>query len=625
MEINNDKVVSTNELNKVLNPEPQENSQDTVEVQFKNEIEKIDIVFIAGLILYHRLFGVNFRISYPHQFNRIFEVRQYLRQFEKIFDQNWTGIFNTFQGIKNLTDVDNVSSESFAPILLIDENSIDNIFKVTKSSNKVSELFVLRQKYIDIKISGNTNQVYLNFEEEIKKRLTAHSPIYSFVFAVLHKKIKPFKGINIKSNTKKVEKAIQRTEELWEFTQEYVTGLYELAKNIVEHSDTGEGMITIRAYDDEEMKDAIIGNKILETHVFDFGSKGVIPKLIEDTKANTHRIFSEDLEILEDDFSMHNFIKPTVKTKLNQQLYRDLAHYGLMKFYRLIEKNEGFIVSSSTGKNGERDYYTPEGSQHTKKALKIGTSYYFQLPFKHELFKTVEHPSSRVEDMQGSPQTLPSLSMLMDIFENEQMSYFQSTISINNRNDEVGLFRKLKDFKNKNESIYIAIDMENISLSSSSLLRFLAHISANYSESIIVYNLDYTLFNRMIEDNSYFYKEMNGFDDVPFWYKDKGVLLFTYVEGLNFNFADVLYGEDQQNFETINHIVSHTFPNTLVITGEGKTSNFKNFRIPNCLEPFFYQKSLLPFDLLLKKEGKILFQSNLETLLSQELISKQEL
>ena len=53
-------------------------------------------------------------------------------------------------------------------------------------------------------------------------------------------------------------------------------GLHELAKNIVEHSDTKQGMITIRVYEDKEIQDREYSDKVLETHVFDYGDIGIV-------------------------------------------------------------------------------------------------------------------------------------------------------------------------------------------------------------------------------------------------------------------------------------------------------------------------------------------------------------
>jgi len=621
--INNSQIISIAELNLILSLN---NKQGTnIEIQFINSIQKIDIAFIAGLILLNRTYRSTFNLSYLKEFERIFEVRQYLSQYENIFNHTWTDIFTKFEGISQITEFENIASESFAPIILVNNDEINNIFKINISETK--EVFQKTcQNYINNKIIQNSNKVekrYLNSEESIIKQLKNHAPICTFVFSVLYNKIAPFK----KRNQKKIDNPIQRTEELWEFTREYVKGLHELAKNIVEHSSTGEGIITIRAYDEFE-QDLENKDKILETHVFDYGKNGIIPKLLEDTekKKSQHHLYKEDFEILNGSFEIKDFVKPTVTKKLNQQLYRDLAHYGLIKFYKLIEKNGGIVISTSIKRNGEREYYPAKGN----KAIELGTSYFFQLPFKPELFKGTEYIGNK-NTLQGSSQTISGLSELMilkvirsiDEITNDLNNIFldikpQSHV-VRNRSDEAAFFKSFNLFKEKKVK-YLAISMKDVELSPSSLLRFLAHLSTNYSQSIILYNLDFELYDEMLEDNRQFYETLKDLENgIPYWYENKSILVFSKIKENDFSFADVLFGKNEKEYETANYIISHTFPNTLSI-GKESISKDDSFELPNCLRPFFYQSSLLPFDLLLfQEDNKTLFQYNLKILLNTEI------
>jgi len=211
---------------------------------------------------------------------------------------------------------------------------------------------------------------------------------------------------------------------------------------------------------------------------------------------------------------------------------------------------------------------------------------------------------------------------IQDITNNKESILFDfkpiSTTLIN-RNDEAVLFKSLINLKESSIK-YLAINMKDITdIDASSLLRLLAHLSSNYSQSIILYNIAFERYDEMIEDNKQFYNTLKDLDNrIPYWYKDKGLLIFSKPKDKEYYFADVLYGENETEFESANHIISHTFPNTLSIIKE--ISKDENFEIPGCLKPFFYQSSLLPFDLLLCHEGnKTLFQSNLEILLDTEI------
>lgn len=635
--ISNKEKATTHELNEVIRfvQDRKGNESNEIAIEFQNPLLKIDIVFIAGLILLSHKHKIKFSIMYngilPN--SRIFEVRQYLKQFQNIYNENWT--FSRFQGIQQLFESDYKASESFAPIIYIHNDTIDKLF--IESNNK-GEIFNLQQIYLNEKITGNNEKEieYLNSEKSIKKTLSSQPPIYTFVFSILYNRISPF----VSSFKKGITNPIQRTENLWEFTQEYVKGLHELAKNIVEHSETHEGMITIRVYDDTESKEEVNKDKVLETHVFDFGIKGMIPKLIEDTvkNSNSNKIYKEDLEILNGNFTMKDFIAPTVKTKLNQQLYRDIAHYGLMKFYKLIKRNNGIVVSSSIGKNGKQDIYYSDTSYDIK-SIEAGTSYFFQLPFDYNLFQPIE--TKKIEDqIHGSAEIIQSLSELMNIKvintlneipTDSKKTYqrwlwnVQLSLEIKNRDDENMLFGIFTELSLKHQVNYIAINVRKLSISDSSLLRLLAHLSTNYTQSIILYNLNFELYDEMIKNNILFFQTVDDLEGViPFWYDNKGILIYTLAKGITFYFADILYGRNEQEFQYINYIVNNTFPNTLSIIKE-QNLLIDKLVIPDSLKKiFFFQSALLPFDLLLSGENnKPLFQTNIETLLSQEMNTKK--
>jgi hypothetical protein len=614
--------------------------------------DRVDIVFVAGLMLDYETnrnnnwekSGIIYSLSNK---NKGFEIRQYFQQYKELYDVDWTNVFNEFSyALKEESEKPDTFSASFAPMLYINIDTLNPFFTSQKAESGVlyftsqqeQKIIDMKKKYIDNfkkkKETGNQKEKkYFSQDNSIIKELEQSSPIQTFVFSILYAKISPFVK---KSQEKEISNPSERIEELWEFTKEYVRGLHELAKNIVEHSTTGKGMITIRVYDGKEEKAA--GDKLFETYVFDYGAKGIVPTLIEETgKQKSNNKIAEDLDVLSKKITLSNFIRPTVQTKLNQQLYREIAHYGLMKFYKLIEeKNGGNVISSSIGKNGNREYY-PENCPKGK-SITLGTSYFFQLPFNHSLFSRTadENNKSNIEPTYyGTQETINSLSVLMK-FEVVEYNADSPTINqgktlviynlnnlginkIKNRSDEVNLFRLFSILrKDEGGTNYIAINMNNILLSASSLLRFFAHLSNNYSNPFIVYNLNYELYEEMIEDNKQFYTTLNELDkQLPYWYNEKGILIFPKLSDKVFNFADILYGSDEPEFFSINHTISLTFPNTISIIN-GK--NDKEFDIPQCLERFFYKSALLPFDLFLCNEKeKTLFQSNLEILVSQEL------
>ena len=63
-------------------------------------------------------------------------------------------------------------------------------------------------------------------------------------------------------------------EKIWQFTKEYVRGLYELAKNIIEHSTTKQGMITLRAYSGQPQLDTDLADSMLGTFFLSYDQSG---------------------------------------------------------------------------------------------------------------------------------------------------------------------------------------------------------------------------------------------------------------------------------------------------------------------------------------------------------------
>jgi len=616
-------IISIPELNQVLSAAKGYN---LVSIDFKNHIERIDIAFIAGLLLYSRQTKTRFHISYKqNSIERIFEVRQYLKQYEELYGEHWNTAIAYFQDISTLGDKDLVGSRSFAPIIFIDRDTIDSFFR-SAAGQATGTIATFWNNYLVNILSGTNNQekAYMERENSVFRLLKDYPPIYTFVFSIIYSKVAPFRKSSKSGNSN------EKVQELWEFTTDYVKGLHELAKNIVEHSEYGHGMITIRAYDGQESTESL---KFLEAHLFDLGTTGIIPKLYKDTlKKKSIKIFEEDLKILEGPFTIRDLIKSTVSKKLNQQIYRDLAHYGLVKFYRLVERNQGVVICGSYDRSGKRDLYYSEEQLKTK-ALDYGTSYFFQLPFRKELFRT-SPDIAMPPDMQGTVHAVSGVGEILNfnLMDSENLNVvnrengevlvvdFNLSGKVGERDEEAALFRKFIVLKDEYRFKYCSIDMSGLEMSSSTLLRFLSHLSTRYSQHFIVYNLDYELYSGFIEDNAIFYQLVKDMEtSTPYWFDKKAMLIYSKLRDTEFYFADLLFGRTSEEFMSANYIVSHTFPNTTSITREGKEKASSSAMAPT-LTPFFYKSSLLPFDLLLQnQEGKTIFQTNLSFSLNQNL------
>lgn len=631
--LENNPIVSNTELNIILEFGRKYQNEE-IKIEFKNPISKIDIVFIAGIILLAQQNSLKYWISYPGPiFKRIFELRHYLKQFQELYGREWTHYFTYIKGIENLYDNDFVASESFAPIVQIDQKIIESFFIKSNRDEISTAIGLLADLYISEKLinkkSNNKETEYFEQPDSICQILGSYPPIYTFVFTILYNKIDPF----VKTSEKGIKDPIERIYELWEFSIEYTKGLHELAKNIVEHSTTKVGMITLRVYDNQELMEDSNVAKVLETYVFDYGEIGLVPNLIEFTQNNKdkNKLFEEDLKILEDSqYNLCDFMKPNREKLLHQQFQREIAHYGLMKFNQLIERNEGNMVCSSKSKDNKREFCKNNNNIQSK-CIDLGTSFFFQLPFKPDLFKVNKtvHLSS---EMQGIHQTVDSLARILNFTVVDDTTYENSLnndttevildynfdIKIKNRIDEELTFSQIKNFAIDKNVAYLSINLLGAELSFSSLLRLTALVSNNLSQSIIIYNVDVELYSSMIKDYMDFFSILNSFGkNITFWNVDKGVLFFSMNKNPLFNFSDVLYGKSAEEFRIINQIVNFTFPNLFSL---GKVPLEADYKPPQCLTPFFYQTSLLPFDVLLENENKkTIFQSNLEFILSQEL------
>jgi len=654
--IDNCEVVSVNELNRVIaHLRRQKFSDNHCKIVF-GKIKRIDIVFIAGLVLLYKNFSINFDIDYADGIiddkggDRIFEVRQYLKHIESLYDISYDKSNGPirFKRINMLYDKsDDVASKSFVPILFIDTHTIDQLFR-PGSADRVE---ALRNKYEWKLIKEGTKEEKAYWEKQskfINTKLRQSSPVHTFVFSVLCNKIRP-----VSSNEEAATEMVYR---LWRFTEQYVLGLHELAKNIVEHSSRHCGMITIRAYDElDEADPAFLNNpdmesdrmieRVLETHVFDFGDLSILTKLTRDTlqKANENgsgqSVWQEDFELLSSgNYTLEHFVMPDYAMKLQQQLRRELAHYGIARLCRLITRNQGKLQIASRDSNGHRNDFYPQSLAPLKnKTLSIGTSYYFQLPFKPQLYEPLQYGSGKIADYHEGTETISTLTHIMKIrvlnlgepiptgavAENTLVNVRIGVSAVKNRDNEQTVLRIIEPAFDVPAN-YLAVNFDKVNISSSSLLRIVAALSQRCTkQGLIIYNVDYCVYEKMLQDNVAFFESQNKKDhdiDICFWYEGKSVLVYSTLTDPDFSFADILCGEDKMQYHGINRCVSLTFPNSDTIINSPAPVDCS---LPDCTRPFFFKNTFLfPFDLLLhRNRDHTIFLQNLRQLLQQDLTS----
>jgi hypothetical protein len=650
---------------------------------------EVDIVFIAGLFLLYMQNRDNW-IKIPQLFtieenDNAWNHSHYFKQIYDLYGIKHDLIFDKFPNA--YSSAANPVSRFFVPPIYITNIFIDYFFGTLKPNTQINDL---KEKYIKffaiLDFIDKTNNNYKKFaqkfekyEKEILQKLNDIAPVFVFIFIVSCKRL-----------AKKEERTFEETkdfvEKIWQFTQTYTNALHELARNIVEHSgrggNNGQGMITIRAYSGTSSDMKI---KVLETHVFDYGKKGIYGTLLQNTERNKtdskNDIYSLDFSVLDDKenkYTIKDFIEPTDNKKfLLQQFFREMAHYGLMSFKSLIERHKGKIIASSVrndNKYKRETYIFPEnddtGNEIENYDIEKGTSYYFELPFIPSLF---EREQKNIEEL-GNQLEVPALSVFKNIElvehddikslqpDNEKKYIINFKLSdslkktgfdkIDNRETENDVCNDIIDKLNSSDvkkimNYCIALDFDGVPINKSNLLRILAKLSREKSYDFIVYNISCDVFIGLVKDNEQFFERIKDKKDyindkkieTSYWLKDKSILFFSKYEKVQeneeeqrgksakdyFYFADFLFGETPEDFNTINAIISNTFPNVTYINKENKFEINESFSIPEKIQSqFFYDTSkyLLPFDTLLRSDHRELFLYNVNTILQNNLLGR---
>lgn len=682
------KRLSIKELNDILN----HNSTNNL-----GTFSAVDIAFIAGLLLDFEMKKDNGWNKYEVKYQlddgiEGHEIRLVFQQYKEIYGVDWKDVFSKFSyAPKNQRSKKNILfSGFFAPIIFINKDTINYFFgqnqdanttKLDRNTSAIKEgINMLKCIYIDNFTISNFidkrtesyiqyEENFTNLEENIKKTLSISSPIFVFIFIIAStkdnlgkKNLKEKKIAYTEQNP--FEYRQEYIEKLLLFAQDYERGLYELAKNIVEHSGkvrgNGKGMITVRAYQESEAS-----VRILETHVFDYGTNGIVPKFIEYTneKAEFSNISNErirqcyidDSNYLKNrkNYNLKHFIE-TGKNELRQQQFRHTSHYGINKLFNIIKTTlnstdlPSEIYISSQGIS-TRDYY---GDKSDTSTLQKGTHYYLKIPFIESNFKKiVSKPfyqnnqtailgeTASIAFLQKIKIKQIKLSELSGISEDTKDKLINITFDNNKITKENidHIYNSLDKLANLDSNNIIAINVENKINDPSILLRFLAYLTCEYSQPFIVYNINYITYQELLKDNRDFCKSRDN--NESYWHKERGILLFV-KEEINdnesekpqqFYFADILWGQTRGDFLFVNMKINKTFPNTIALLQEisdklrDKDTNYQEKINSNQnLQHFFFPKSnnLLPFDSLLEDDGKPLFISNLKTILQNPLYNR---
>lgn len=350
LQVSNQTFVSISELNQVINA-CSNRSNTTCAIQMSNPVDRIDIAFVGGLFLLFKERAIRFNITGRVNDGEVFsttsnhkeEYYQCLSQLHSLYhdDVHWIRV----AGVR-APEEDVVLTLLFSPLLLIDESSLYELF-----NNNEESIFSRVKTNYKLSLNNGGNKLENTYfaeitEDHIFTWLDEHAPIYTFVYCILHKIGRPF------VEKKSLEDALNRIEEIKSFTESYVAGLKELAKNIVFHSSTKRGIISIGSYgvDSHHIRD-------IETYVMDYGTKGIVPTMIEELSQDSKED-EEDRKILSDGYQLKHFFNPGQSHRLLRQIRREMAHLGLIHFISVVRSNDGKCGISSYSLDGvTRDYY----------------------------------------------------------------------------------------------------------------------------------------------------------------------------------------------------------------------------------------------------------------------------
>lgn len=260
----------------------------------------------------------------------------------------------------------------------------------------------------------------------ILTQLNQQPILFNLLFSILAIRNLERKVLDYKSYTMSIT-------ELYSFTRNLFLGIREIARNIIEHTDSKEGILSARIYDATTMKnlkttiskhelDNYISNESLlknlnyfDIVVFDEGETGIVKKTIENVKAISSSLIANKINpYLEDVFNLENE-KTILKDfynlndfKLNYHAIKASSHWGLIIFTNLINKNNGFtkVVTNRYANNSEKESCTIyadklEYNNSIENPFAYGTYYNIVLPLDAKLnlgLTTIGHSVPKVID-----------------------------------------------------------------------------------------------------------------------------------------------------------------------------------------------------------------------------------
>jgi hypothetical protein len=525
-------------------------------------------------------------------------------------------------------------------------------FKIEKINVDIEKLFVRR--YIDFKEKVNLAPVV----EDLLFENFKNEPFIAFyIFCMVLDQLM-LENAGIKTRGKRWAKALTKLyneNKLLNYIiliRRYVTGLREVAENIIFHTDSQKGYfyfvlkssnqysLKIEAEQSElkrnkQYKDLYIKllkerieylpKRFLEVVLMDLSEVGIIQKykssfyadkkvteLEEEEKANLARLQLED-------FYVGKFSRFPGVSHLDM---RYLAQLGLKTFAAIIKSKRGYFEVETNQEKGKRRlvyFRNIKGiDEHQKKwfsdnidrTIGDGTHYDILLPVSEVLIQDEEEVKTTFE-----------VKSFIELFEKWLHSKKEPEI-IDFKDFEdfsVGAYDKKEDFvkkigekivqhyrKEKKNSV-LSVDFESVqknSIDFSTFIKILSYVQlANQINCIIIYNLNKNSFNQMMNQ----LRILADFG--KFWNNHSWIYLYD-ENGVPY----IITGEDAAACDHLNKIVELHYGYCYSIledfSGESQTDPIKH--------------NILPYELLIQttNKGKIpvtLFEKNVFCILEKEI------
>jgi hypothetical protein len=535
------------------------------------------------------------------------------------------------------------SSDTLTPLMYIKEHTIKDIFNDLEESqtNEANEFYKACYERLE-----NT-QNFPQYEEKILpviEKIKQTSKIKLYIFNMLANK----------ANTTLLNKAnttnyANNVDSIWNYTLDLNKGLYELAKNIITHSSTQTGFITIRLLKDKK-GDNILLNSIeqcfndsgtikfaLNINVIDLGDVGII-KTLSNKTIKRAEYFTELAKQQPDKTQEYNNVSKALlkdiislgdkrlkclilmdnyqNYRLNQQIRKDMVHMGLATTAKLITKNDGFFHISSKSNTNEPDTEYLNIKENTKDILNdlvVNTNQGTHINMFIPIIKNKEYKSYKSWSYQSHGTSQKSVDEVTKVITDNSIEKVHSIeITEDNITNNKIVDLNIHTIDESKSIINLSIKCNRVD--PSNLLRTIAEIKLSGDKSIMLTNIKKSNFDELIDINDT-YQLMNP--DLPLWSENDDVII-CYILDNNLFYTSVLWGANEQCCYTINKIISSYTSHTNNPYQEDTNSECDD--IVNLNNDLFINNILKPLDMFISsnKENNTIFEHNVLTILATE-------